>query len=206
MMITVKQYAEERGITIQAVHQSMKGKRKKDLLEGHVYTVEGVKWLDEEAVKILDEYRHKSPIVIEREESDETIENLKLQIENLLIKTAAQADRISELAEWKADHAVAIAEANQTKQLLEDKSKEVGILEGYIRDAKKEILVLTEEKNKEIERVREESKNQIKEAREEAVKDIEDQLYLEKQRADQLQAKLEEVEKLPFWKRMFWHR
>lgn len=28
-MITVKQYAEERGITIQAVHQSMKGKRKK---------------------------------------------------------------------------------------------------------------------------------------------------------------------------------
>ena len=40
-MITVKQYAEERGITIQAVHQSMQGKRKKDRLEGHVTVIDG---------------------------------------------------------------------------------------------------------------------------------------------------------------------
>ena len=60
-MTSVKQYAEERKITIQAVHQSMKGKRKQALLEGHVHMVNGVKWLDDEAVQILDEDRKKIP-------------------------------------------------------------------------------------------------------------------------------------------------
>lgn len=124
-MITVKQYAEERGITIQAVHQSMQGKRKKERLEGHVTVIDGIKWLDEEAVAILDESRNKSPVVYEKAEANQRIEELEENERIMLAKIAAQADRISELAEWKADHAVAIAGAAQTQLLLDTTKAEL---------------------------------------------------------------------------------
>lgn len=124
-MITVKQYAEERGITIQAVHQSMSGKRKQAKLKGHVQVIDGVKWLDEEAVAILDEHRNKNPIVIVQQDKDEEIERLRRENELLLKKVAA-------LSEWKADNAMAIAEANHTKLLLEGTKAE---LEEAKRDA-----------------------------------------------------------------------
>ena len=124
-MITVKQYAEERGITIQAVHQSMQGKRKKDRLEGHVTVIDGVKWLDEEAVAILDESRNKSPIVYEKAEANEIIKAMEENEKNYLRKIAEQADTIAAQAQWKADQAVAIAEATQNKLLLEGSKDEL---------------------------------------------------------------------------------
>ena len=119
-MITVKQYADERRITIQAVHQSMNGKRKKERLEGHVKVIDGVKWLDEEAVAILDEARNKAPIVYEKADANERISELERERDNLLIKVAEQANRIAELSDWKAERAVAIAEADYNKKLLEN--------------------------------------------------------------------------------------
>ena len=124
-MITVKQYAEERGITIQAVHQSMQGKRKKDRLEGHVTVIDGVKWLDEEAVAILDESRNKSPIVYEKAEANEIIKAMEENEKKYLRKIAEQADTIAAHAQWKADQAVAIAEATQNKLLLEGTKAEL---------------------------------------------------------------------------------
>ena len=145
-MITVKQYAEERGITIQAVHQSMNGKRKKERLDGHVQVIDGIKWLDEEAVAILDESRNRSPIVWEKADANERIEELEREREAMLLKIAAQADRISELAQWKADNAMLIAGAEQTKMLLDTAQRDVKLLEGFVADAKAEISVLTSEK------------------------------------------------------------
>lgn len=124
-MVTVKQYAEERGITIQAVHQSMKGKYKKEALVGHVHTVDGVKWLDDEAVRILDEFRNRSPVVIEREDTNARIQELEDNEKIMLAKIAAQADRIAELAEWKAEKALVIAAADHTQLLLSDTSAEL---------------------------------------------------------------------------------
>ena len=131
-MITVKQYAEERGITIQAVHQSMSGKRKQAKLKGHVQVIDGVKWLDEEAVAILDEHRNKNPIVIVQQDKDEAIEAMRLKLEELLVERA-------ELYKWKADNAMAIAEANHTKLLLEGTKAE---LEAAKRDAAEQAVVL----------------------------------------------------------------
>lgn len=119
-MITVKQYAEDRGITIQAVHQSMQGKRKKNRLEGHVTVVDGVKWLDDEAVAILDESRNKSPIVYEKADTDATIKAMEENERNYLRKIAEQADTIAAQAQWKAEQALALAEFTQTKILLDN--------------------------------------------------------------------------------------
>ena len=156
-MITVKQYAEERHITIQAVHQSMNGKRKKERLEGHVQTIDGVKWLDEEAVRILDEARSKSPIVWEKTDTSARLEELEQNERIMLAKIATQADRISELAQWKADNAVAIAEANQNRLLLSAAEKDKRLLEGFIADAKAEIATLTGQKAQAEERARAEA-------------------------------------------------
>ena len=57
------------------------------------------------------------------------IEALEEQVKQLLMKTAAQADRIAELSEWKAEKAVAIASAEQQKLLLEERTKRVEQLE-----------------------------------------------------------------------------
>lgn len=153
-MITVKQYADERHITIQAVHQSMNGKRKKDRLVGHIQVVDGVKWLDDEAVRILDEARNKSPIVWEKSDTSARLEELEQNERLLLAKVATQADKISELAQWKADNAVAIAEANQTRLMLTAAEKDKQLLEGFIADAKAEIAVLSGEKVKAEEKAR----------------------------------------------------
>ena len=146
-MITVKQYAEDRNITIQAVHQSMKGKRKKGLLEGHVHLVDGIKWLDDEAVAILDKDRRKPPVIYERENANATIEQLRNDKELLLAKLA-------EVSEWKADNAMAIAEAEQTRRALTAAERDKQLLEGFVADAKAEIAVLSGEKVKAEEKAR----------------------------------------------------
>ena len=51
------------------------------------------------------------------------------------MKTAAQADRIAELSEWKAEKAVAIAGAEQQKLLLEERTKRVEQLESTAKEA-----------------------------------------------------------------------
>ena len=159
-MTSVKQYAEERKITIQAVHQSMKGKRKQALLEGHVPMVNGVKWLDDEAVQILDEDRKRSPVVLERTEKNDTIDALKEQIEMLLTENAKQANKIAELAEWKAEKAVAIAGAEQQKLLLEERTKRVEQLESAAKE--------TMDKLREAENAAREAEDKLQRAEERA--------------------------------------
>ena len=146
-MMTVKQYAADRNITIQAVHQSMKGKRKKGLLEGHVHLVDGIKWLDDEAVRILDKDRRKPLAIIERDDANATIEQLRNEKEMLLTKLA-------EFSEWKANNAMAIAEAEQTQLRLTAAEKEKNLLEGFLADAKAEIATLSDEKTKAEEKAR----------------------------------------------------
>lgn len=177
-MITVKEYAEERGITIQAVHQSMNGKRKKERLEGHVQVIDGVKWLDEEAVVILDEARNKSPIVWERTDSNARIEELEQNEKVMLAKIAAQADQIAQLAAWKADNALAIAEAGQTQLLLDSTRAD-------LEQAKIDNRQLSQEAadaRQEAFRARQE-----RDAAEDGKKTVEDENHLLRQQMDQLQ-------------------
>ena len=67
-----------------------------------------------------------------------------------LIKTADQADKISERSEWKAENSLLIASAEQTRLALEAAQEEQKILETFIQDAKNEIAVLTAEKAQEL--------------------------------------------------------
>lgn len=122
-MITIKEYAKNVGKTQQAVYKQLTSKKNKVRLEGHLIKENGTTYLDDEAVKILNESRQTTVVLIDQEKNEE-IERLKEENRNLLLKIAMQADKIAELSEWKSDHAVMIAEANNNKLLLEEKTKQ----------------------------------------------------------------------------------
>ena len=177
-VISLKDYAKENHITYEAVRQQVI-RYKKDLGE-HIIQDGRQQFLDEEAVAFLDSKRQKNPVVIVQQDKNATIEALREEKENLLVQIAAQAAKLSELSEWKADNAVAIAEANQNKLLLEEAHKEKEILEGFIQDAKKEIEVLNAEKG-EISAEKEKLVSEVEKERKTA-QELSDELTREKTR------------------------
>lgn len=144
-VISLKDYAAQKNISYEAVRQQVV--RYKDELAGHVIRDGRQQFLDEEAVAFLDAKRQKNPVAIIQMNKDEQIEDLRLEREQLLHKIAAQADRISELAEWKAENALLIAGAEQNRLALEAAQKETKLLEGFVADAKAEIAVLSAERD-----------------------------------------------------------
>lgn len=92
--ISIKDYAEDRGKTIQAVYQQMKRKENATALEGHVFTRrvgnKDVKFLDDEAVRILDEASRSTQTVIYKEflkdELEQATQDLELAQKNLIFQ------------------------------------------------------------------------------------------------------------------------
>lgn len=122
-VISLKDYAAQNNISYEAVRQQVV--RYKDELESHIIRDGRQQFLDEEAVAFLDGKRQKNPVAIIQQSKDDAIEELRLEREQLLLKVAAQADKISELAQWKADNALAISGAAQTQLLLDTTKAEL---------------------------------------------------------------------------------
>lgn len=122
-MKLIKDYASERGITTQAVYQLIDNHKSE--LNEYIVKQGRTRFLLPEAEKILDSYRNKAQIVIEKQDRIDEIERLKEENKNLLLKVASQADKIATLAEEAKNNAILIAEANNSAKLLEDKSRQL---------------------------------------------------------------------------------
>lgn len=133
-MKLVKDYAKERNISHQAVYKLIDNHEVE--LKDYIVKQGRTRYLMPEAEEILDNYRNKSPIVIDKQERNEEIERLKEENKNLLLKIATQADKIAELSEWKSDHALLIAEANNNIKLLEDRNKQLDELKNENKQLK----------------------------------------------------------------------
>lgn len=185
-IITLRDYAEQNKISYEAVRKQVA--RYQNDLEGHLIRKGRQQFLDETAVSFLDEKRKSNPVVLVQRDKDEQIEELERQVKQLLVKTAAQADKISELAEWKSDHALLIATADQNRLALEAAKEAHEKLQAAYDDAKVEIEV----KQQEIEKIRQEAADAIQE-QEKAFQD---------ERAE-YEKKIYELEHRSFWKRLF---
>lgn len=100
--MTIKEYADSRNKTVQAVYNQINGKEKKDLLKGHIVARKvgnkNIKLLDEMAVKILDEASKQAPTVIVQNTDRERIEQLEAENEALKNKlTELQEKMIDEM-------------------------------------------------------------------------------------------------------------
>lgn len=122
-MKQIKDYASERGITTQAVYQLIDNHKVE--LNEYIVKQGRTRFLLPEAEKILDSYRNKAQIVIEKQDRIDEIERLNVENKNLLLKVATQADKIATLAEEAKNNAILIAEANNNAKLLEDKTKQL---------------------------------------------------------------------------------
>ena len=119
-MISIKDYAEQKGVTTQAVYKQLQTHSVE--LKGCIVKQGRTRYLTDEAVAILNQFRESSPQVIERTNDRELIEQLRMENKNLLIKIAAQADKIADLSDWKSEQALLIAEAGQKQLLLEERT------------------------------------------------------------------------------------
>ena len=91
-MINIREYANNKGKSVQAVYKQMKSKENAVALEGHVFTQKlnnkNTKFLDETAVKILDEAGRQIPAIIRQTSDKERIEQLENEKRGLLLQVA----------------------------------------------------------------------------------------------------------------------
>lgn len=98
-MVTVKQYADAHGKSVQAVYQQINSKENKKDLEGHI-TVKRVgnrntKYLDDEAVRILEQASAQAPTIIVQNDDKERIAELMKQNEALKAKIVELEDAMN---------------------------------------------------------------------------------------------------------------
>lgn len=80
-LITVKEYSDQRGKSVQATYKQIQ--RHKDELKDHVIRRDKKTYLDEEAVRILNEASNQTPTIIVENAKDEVIDQQKQEIEAL---------------------------------------------------------------------------------------------------------------------------
>lgn len=182
--MSVRDYAKERGKTVQAVYQQMKRKENAVALNGHIKTRrignKDVKYLDEKAVAILDEGSNATPTIIVQTETEEKLAEANQKLEALKFEYMKLQGR-SELLQEQ------LAEKDQKLLQLEEKAKETELLEGFIQDAKAEIEV------QKAENAHLSAENKKK-----------DELLLEaEKKAQELSEELERVNNRGFFKRLF---
>lgn len=164
-LMTLKQFAEDQGISYEAVRRAVK--RHGDKLNGHIIENDGVRYLDEEAVKILKERRRESPIVVQTMDQGEEIRELTAQIESLRAQLMqAQNELLS-----SKDRIIALQD--ELKAGIEDRAKYQLLLtdneeqKRKLRDAEAD-LDQEKEMRQYLQRKNEEQGKQIEDLRKEA--------------------------------------
>lgn len=79
--ITIQEYADSRGISYESVRQTIK--RHSDEIEGHISKQNSVKYLDEEAVRMLNEWKKIGQVVVYRQEKADYVKELEAQVQEL---------------------------------------------------------------------------------------------------------------------------
>lgn len=124
-MITVKEYADQNGVTAQSVYKRINSKKLKDRLKGHIAIEYGVKCLDDVAIEILNETKKVSTntlSVVKNKENKEELEKLKEENERLKDELIAKQNKYENVLEQ-----LLIAQkqiADKEKQLLEYQNTE----------------------------------------------------------------------------------
>lgn len=134
-MITIKEYAETHGKSVQSVYKQIKSEKNASDLDGHIYIEkinnQRVKMLDDVAVKILENASKKSVQVVMQNDDKERIDQLEQENKNLLIQIAS------------------------IQQELIATQKELSIEKDNVKLLQQEKIALIESKNEEIEEPKE---------------------------------------------------
>lgn len=114
-LITLRQYAEDQGISYEAVRKKVV--KYTEELSGHIVKKGRVQYLDPKAVEFLKNKRRENPVVLVKENQNEEIEALRNQVDSLKTQLLTMQH---ELLESK-DRIIALQD--EAKQNIEDKTK-----------------------------------------------------------------------------------
>lgn len=128
-MITVKEYAEKQGKSVQAVYKQIRSKENAALLEGHIFLQKignkNAKVLDDEAIEILNNASRQAPTVVLQNTKDELIEALQAEKEQLADENRSLLIKVAELQELLIQEKDNVKLLQQEKiALLEEKKEE----------------------------------------------------------------------------------
>lgn len=124
-MITIRDYAKSRSISYEAARQQINRYLGRSVdgfeLSAHISKVDRTQYLDDDAVTFLDARRAKNPVIIQQEARDETIEQLRMEVDSLQKRLLAAKDEYTALLLDK--HEIEMRE----QKLLADKNAIDGI-------------------------------------------------------------------------------
>ncbi len=133
-MISIKEYAKSHGVSYEAVRSQVARYVAREVdgfrLAEHISKVGRTQYIDDEGAAFLDERRARSPIVIQQEERDETIERLRARVDELQARLIVVQDEYKVLLKEK--HAIELRE----QALLTDKQ----MIDTIKADAEKAML------------------------------------------------------------------
>lgn len=112
-MITIKDYAKQKGVSYEAIRKQIK--RYEEELEGHLVKQNRFLMLDDEAVQFLDSKRSENPVIVYEQNKDEELEQLRHENKVLLIQMNTVQDQLGKVQQKL------IAEMNATKLLTQEK-------------------------------------------------------------------------------------
>lgn len=203
-MITIKDYAKQKGVSYEAIRKQIK--RYEDELEGHLVKQNRFLMLDDEAVLFLDSKRSENPVIVYEQNKDEELEQLRHENKVLLIQMNTVQDQLGKVQQKL------IAEMNTTKLLTSEK---VQYLEYKAQAEQKELQLQDAAKAREaaqqkadqqeaLLRLKEQQIGALTAARESAAEN----LQAAQTRMEELEkrAKAAEEESLRLKNRSFWDR
>ena len=146
-LVTIKQFADSQGISYEAVRKQLH--KYSEELSGHVIRKDRTRYLDEVAVKFLQERRRESPIILQNMDQGEEISRLMDQVESLRAQLVSVQNKLLESQER------IISLQDEAQKALEDKARYTALLED--NEAKEKKLQETEERLRRVEAERDEA-------------------------------------------------
>ena len=182
-MISIREYAKAHGVSYEAIRSQVARYMDREVdgfrLSDHISKVGRTQYIDDEGAAFLDERRSRSPIVIQQEERDETIERLRTRVDELQARLIAAQDEYRVLMEEK--HEIEMRE----QALIADKQ-----MIAEIRAETAEAVARAEEAEKARKKAEEEAKDARAQAEQQAIAAKE-----AREEADRLRAEAAEAEK-----------
>ena len=156
-MITVKEYADRRNKSVQAVYKQLRREKNKRRLEGHLIKQNRMTYLDEEAIKILDESQNVSIVLNVRDNeinSRDELSEYKNRVESLIESNNQLRDQqdflknkiinLQDELKVKTEQMTSLLLENKEKTLLleqkKDQAEEINQLKEQLDQEKKEQL------------------------------------------------------------------
>lgn len=137
-LMTIKQYAQSQHISYEAVRKQVASYKHE--LQDHIIRKGRTQYLDEYAVEYLSKRRRESPVIVMEQSKDETIADLKEQIDALRVQLmAAQNELLRE-----KDHIIELQE--ESRKSLEAQTRYAALLEDN-ESKTEQIRELTEQRD-----------------------------------------------------------